>query len=84
MDPAPGFQLHLRSRHPVHPGGSRGHQQLGMAGSSTQGSSWVPPASASSCPMAKNDDDSGVQAWYVSSIAYESLSVHFISCDPYV
>jgi hypothetical protein len=33
----------------------------------------VPPTS--SCHVADNGDDSEVQAWYVFSIAYESLSV---------
>jgi hypothetical protein len=54
-----------------------GHQQLGLAGSSTQGSSWVQTASASFCPVTGNDDDSEVQVWYVSSNASESLSVSF-------
>jgi hypothetical protein len=51
------------------------NQQIGLAGFSTQGGQRVPPASASSWTMAHNDDDSEVQAWYVSLVAYKSLSV---------
>ncbi|RLM61896.1 hypothetical protein C2845_PM14G13930 [Panicum miliaceum] len=39
-----------------------GHQQLGLAGSSPQGFSWMPTPSASSQVVAENDDDSKVQA----------------------
>ena len=54
-----------------------GHQQLGLAGSMPQGSSWMLPPSVSSQPVAENDDESEVQAWYVSSITHESFSVTF-------
>ncbi|KAF0927015.1 hypothetical protein E2562_029240 [Oryza meyeriana var. granulata] len=40
-----------------------GHQQLGLADSSPQGSSWMPPPSASSQPVTENVDDSEVQTW---------------------
>ncbi|RLN12698.1 hypothetical protein C2845_PM09G08130 [Panicum miliaceum] len=40
-----------------------GHQQLGLAGSSPQGFSWMPTPSISSQVVAENDDDSEVQAW---------------------
>ncbi|CAD6218965.1 unnamed protein product [Miscanthus lutarioriparius] len=40
-----------------------GHQQLGLAGSMPQGSSWMLPPSVSSQPMAENDDESEVQSW---------------------
>ncbi|RLN00698.1 glutathione S-transferase T3-like [Panicum miliaceum] len=40
-----------------------GHQQLGLAGSSPQGFSWMPTLSAFSQVVAENDDDSKVHAW---------------------